>query len=65
MTEQINETFDSEKCKLKPVSTQLEPVQQGRALAVIIGVNKKVKQMKRWIPAMLLPLVLLQAPALA
>jgi len=36
-----------------------------RAIAVVIGVNEKVKQMKQWLSAILLPLILLQAPVLA
>ncbi len=36
-----------------------------RAIAVVISINEKVKQMKQWLPAILLPLMLLQAPVLA
>lgn len=42
MTEQINETSDLEYRKLGSVFTELEPVQQGLSLVVVIGINEYV-----------------------
>lgn len=46
MTDQINETDSPEYRKLIPVSTEIESVEQGRSLVVVIGVNEYVHQPK-------------------
>jgi uncharacterized caspase-like protein len=46
MTEQINETSNPEYRKLGTVFTELEPLQQGRSLVVVIGINEYVHWQK-------------------
>ncbi|MGL5832924.1 MAG: hypothetical protein ACRC1Z_06785 [Waterburya sp.] len=63
MTEQNNKTFQPKNSQLTPVATKLVPVKPERSPN--IDINGKIRQMKQWFPAMLLPLVLLQTPVLA
>jgi hypothetical protein len=64
MTKEINETPHPER-PLNSRSIELKPWQQGHSLARLIGINGKIRQIKQWVPAILLPLVLLQTPVFA
>jgi hypothetical protein len=60
MTNQINSTSEKLSSLVKKPG-----LQQIRSRVNPISINRKIEQIKQWVPALLLPLILLQSPVLA